>query len=53
VRQLDFLPARRPYLPQGRMPGLASLIPAESSTIEEVDEFLLLDGMRIICERNR
>lgn len=33
--------------------GLASLIAAESKTIEEVDEFLLLDGMRIIYERNR
>jgi type III pantothenate kinase len=33
--------------------GLAPLIAAESSTIEEVDEFLLLDGMRIIYERNR
>ncbi|MGQ9859204.1 MAG: type III pantothenate kinase [Thermodesulfobacteriota bacterium] len=33
--------------------GLASVIAAESSTIEEVDEFLLLEGMRIIYDRNR
>lgn len=32
--------------------GLAQVIASESSTIEEVDEFLLLDGMRIIYERN-
>jgi len=33
--------------------GLAKLIEAESKSIEEVDEFLTLDGLRILYERNR
>lgn len=33
--------------------GLANLIAPESSTIEEVDDFLTLDGLRILYERNR
>lgn len=33
--------------------GFARLLAPESQTIEEVDEFLTLDGLRILYERNR
>jgi type III pantothenate kinase len=33
--------------------GFAELLAPESETIEEVDEFLTLDGLRILYERNR
>ena len=32
--------------------GLAPLIAEQSATIEEVDEFLPLDGLRLVYERN-
>lgn len=33
--------------------GLAPLLHAESTTIDEVDEFITLEGLRILYERNR
>jgi len=33
--------------------GLAPLIAAESKTIEEVEEFLTLEGLRLLYELNR
>jgi type III pantothenate kinase len=33
--------------------GFAQLLGPESETIGEVDEFLTLDGLRILYERNR
>jgi len=33
--------------------GLAKLIAEESSTIDKVESFLTLDGLRIIYEKNR
>ena len=33
--------------------GFAQLLAPDSQTIEEVDEFLTLDGLRILYERNR
>jgi type III pantothenate kinase len=33
--------------------GFASLLAPESECIEEVDEFLTLDGLRLVYERNQ
>jgi type III pantothenate kinase len=33
--------------------GLARLIEPESETIDEVDEYLTLEGLRLLYERNR
>ncbi|MEO0322105.1 MAG: type III pantothenate kinase [Myxococcota bacterium] len=33
--------------------GLARLVEPESETIEDIDEFLTLDGLRLLWERNR
>ncbi|MEZ4253856.1 MAG: type III pantothenate kinase, partial [Polyangiales bacterium] len=33
--------------------GLARLVEPESESIEEVDEFLTLDGLRLLWERNQ
>ena len=45
--ELDFVPR---VLATG---GMASLIAGESTTIEEVDNLLTLEGLRIISARNR
>ncbi len=46
-REIDFVPK---IVATG---GLGAIVAAESSTIEDHDEFLTLTGLRIIYERNR
>lgn len=49
-RIMDTVPKKPKVIATG---GLAPLISAESKTIEEVDSYLTLEGLRIIYERNR
>jgi type III pantothenate kinase len=49
-RIIDAVPKKPKVIATG---GLAPLIASESKTIEEVDSYLTLDGLRIIFERNR